>query len=592
MWAVIRTCLLPAYGLAAALMLLLTLVACNGDNGGGGGGDSHVDTYWVSIRETYPPTSPDQRTVQESAIQLYGSAECDNCPPDEVSCPADHPPQPSTINVTWTNRTTGETGIPFFNGIVGSCICIPFFPCFVSYSHEWYTRPFEMGLAYGENLIAVTASGPSKAPGTDSIRVTRVPGTVGNLTAAPGKQQVTLIWDPVPDAASYNIYWSTTRSVSNATGTLIAGVTSPYTQTGLVDGQTYYYIVTSVRDAGESLPSSIVAATPGWMAESVATTTGRTITSIATDSAGKAHIHYANSASTGTGWSFQSYYVTNVTGTWSSLLVDQSSSPSYLEANADIALDSLNTVHVSFVNSSGLTHAIYASGAWLREVVDASASCNASLALDAANKAHIAYFTPTSLRYATNRSGAWTNVVIDEFQSPVNCGERSRGSLSLGMDAAGAAHIAYERHYLDGSIRYRTNRGGSWTVSWSQAYRGGGLSLAVDPTRGTVHIVNTSNFPVGLAYAHNVSETWTVEAIEECCGFFPSLSLDTAGSAHVSYDFPGDELRYASNSSGTWHSTTIQSVASIGNTDIALDSQGNAHISYLSQEGIRYATNK
>jgi len=578
-----RTSLLPAYGLAAALMLVLALAACDGGDGGSGGADSHVDFYWVSIGETNPPTSPDQRVVQESGIQLLGSAECDNCPPDELSCPADHPPQPSTINVTWTNRTTGETGIPFFNGIVGSCICIPLFPCYVSYSHRWYTHQYEVGLAYGENLIEVMASGPSKAPGTDSIMITRIPGTVGNPKATSGKQQVTLSWDPVPDATSYNIYWSTSRDVSKSTGTMIPGVNSPYTHTGLVDGQTYYYIVTAVVLGVEGESSSTVAATPGWVVESAATTTGRTITSIATDSAGNAHIHYANVASTGTAYSFQSYYATNVSGAWSSLLIDQSvGSYGPDDIDVDIGLDSQNTVHVSVVNSSGLTHAIYASGTWLREVVDPSARDEATLVLDAANTAHIAYFASTSLRYATNTSGAWTNIVIEEF------GGIPLSLVSLSVDAAGATHIAYAG--INNILKYATNQGGVWTVSSLGQPVNSDSSLAVDPG-GAVHFVYSNQ------YANNVSGTWTVETIQDSSLYNPSLSLDTAGKAHLigAGVFPS-ALLYASNSSGTWRIATLESgnypPVNPGDMDIALDSQRKAHITYPMTNRLRYATNR
>lgn len=584
MWAVIRTCLLPAYGLAAAVMLLLALAACDmgGDGGGPGPGFPYAKVYI---------DNPESLTVRTDSIHLTGSVPCDNCPQDEwgASCPSKTPaPPPSITNVTWRNRTNGSSGSAN-HYIAGTWI--PFGPplsgCWLVYQHVWDAT---VPLMWGENLIVVTASGAGWDPGTDSITIKRVPGTVGNPKAAPGKQQITLSWDPVPDAASYNIYWSTSpiTNTSQPTGTLIAGVNSPYTHTGLVDGQTYYYIVTSVRDGSESLPSSVVAATPGWLTESLTVmiaTSRWTATSIAMDSAGKAHI--SSVEATENGYWFRTYYMTNVTGAWSSLLVDQSSGPSYVGVDADIALDSQNTVHMSLVNSSGLNHAIYASGTWVREVVDPSAVCDASLVLDAANKAHLVYYTPTSVRYATNLNGAWTNVVIEEFGFPVYCS--TYDMLSLGVDAAGAAHVAYG--FLDSSLRYATNQGGTWSFSSLGPKLITGLSLVVD-TRGAVHIVYGENTNYQLHYLHNKSGTWTSEIISGL-SYSPSLSLDAAGKAHVSYYSTG--LSYASNSSGTWHSATIDSGfshTSTDTTDITVDSQGKAHIVYSSYQGIRYATNK
>jgi len=577
-----RTSLLPAYGLAAALMLVFTLAACDGGGDGGGPGPG-LPTAWVSIRSHEPPGD----IVPASEVELYGVAECDNCPPSETTvgyCPGAGASLPTAINVTVINQTTGESGITS-HGITGHCSCL-FSHCILTYAHRWTAR--SVPLTWGENVIVATAFRAGFTPGTDSITITRAPGTVGNLKATSGKQQVTLRWAPVPDATSYNIYWSTERLVSKATGTMIAGVNSPYTHTGLVDGQTYYYIVTSVGNGAESVPSSVVAATPGWLTESVtATIATGTATSIAMDSGGKAHI--SSVEATGNGYIFRTYYMTNVTGAWSSLLVDQSSGPSYVGVNADITLDSQNTVHMSLVNSSGLNHAIYASGTWVREVVDPSAVCDASLVLDAANKAHMVYYTPTSVRYATNLNGAWTNVVIEEFGLPVGC-INVYDKLSLGVDAAGAAHVAYVS--LDSSLRYATNQGGTWSFSSVGSKLITGLSLVVD-TRGAVHIVYGENTNYQLHYLHNKSGTWTSEIISSS-GYSLSLSLDAAGKAHVSYSSTG--LSYASNSSGTWHSATIDSDVSRtrieNNTDIAVDSQGKAHIVYSSYQGIRYATNK
>jgi hypothetical protein len=81
-------------------------------------------------------------------------------------------------------------------------------------------------------------------------------------TAKAGNGQVTIGWDAVSDATSYNIYWATTSGVTKTNGTKITGVTSPYSHTGRTNGTTYYYIVTAVNSSGESVASVQVSATP------------------------------------------------------------------------------------------------------------------------------------------------------------------------------------------------------------------------------------------------------------------------------------------------------------------------------------------
>lgn len=87
------------------------------------------------------------------------------------------------------------------------------------------------------------------------------PSAPTNVVATAGDGRVTITWDSVEGADSYNLYWDTT-SVSSETGTKIEGVTSPYEHTGLDNGVTYYYVVTAVNEAGESDDSAMVSATP------------------------------------------------------------------------------------------------------------------------------------------------------------------------------------------------------------------------------------------------------------------------------------------------------------------------------------------
>jgi N-acetylneuraminic acid mutarotase len=92
-----------------------------------------------------------------------------------------------------------------------------------------------------------------------------------NLTAIGGNSKVDLSWGAVMDAASYNVKRSTTAGgqytpIANVTGT-------SYTDTDVVNGTTYYYVVTAVSAGGESTNSNEASATP----QAPSTSTGKAL---------------------------------------------------------------------------------------------------------------------------------------------------------------------------------------------------------------------------------------------------------------------------------------------------------------------------
>jgi len=68
------------------------------------------------------------------------------------------------------------------------------------------------------------------------------------------KGNVTLAWDNVPNATSYNIYWKDSPGVTKFNGKKISNVNNPHTIKGLKPG-TFYFVVTAVNELGESAES-------------------------------------------------------------------------------------------------------------------------------------------------------------------------------------------------------------------------------------------------------------------------------------------------------------------------------------------------
>ena len=85
-----------------------------------------------------------------------------------------------------------------------------------------------------------------------------------NLTATPSEGQVSgqvaLSWVALDGATAYNVYRSTTNGGPYAP--IASPTTNNYTDTGLQNGTTYFYVVTSTNVFGESANSIQVNATP------------------------------------------------------------------------------------------------------------------------------------------------------------------------------------------------------------------------------------------------------------------------------------------------------------------------------------------
>jgi chitin-binding protein len=88
-----------------------------------------------------------------------------------------------------------------------------------------------------------------------------VPPAPTGLAATAGNAQVALSWSAASGATGYNVKRSTTNGgpYSNV-ATSVTGTS--YTNTGLTNGTTYYYVVTAVNASGESPVSLQASATP------------------------------------------------------------------------------------------------------------------------------------------------------------------------------------------------------------------------------------------------------------------------------------------------------------------------------------------
>jgi len=144
------------------------------------------------------------------------------------------------------------------------------------------TSPYDVtgltnGTTYYFVVTAVNSAGESDVSAEKSAIPTSgtpIPSAPKGVSATPGNNQVTMTWDPVTNATSYNIYYSTTTGVTKTNGTKVANAVSPHAVTGLTNGTKYYFVVTAANAAGESVESPEDSATPAAGLQPPASPTG------------------------------------------------------------------------------------------------------------------------------------------------------------------------------------------------------------------------------------------------------------------------------------------------------------------------------
>jgi|GEM_PF-2318428 len=184
--------------------------------------------------------------------------------PASTGTPPDNPPsaykgiqQPIPLledgTVANKNRAIAQFyGCAFGNYIIGM-------NCTKSKSFQYSPPGFTAGvdLVSGKTLTAPITVGPNSTV----VFYRAVASAPAGLTATAGDTRVTLTWNAASGAASYTVKRATAAS---GPFTVVApGVSSTtFTDAGLNNGTTYYYVVSAVNGLGESDSSPAVSAVP------------------------------------------------------------------------------------------------------------------------------------------------------------------------------------------------------------------------------------------------------------------------------------------------------------------------------------------
>lgn len=154
--------------------------------------------------------------------------------------------QADNYNVYQSTTAGGEGTTPVRTAISGTSVTIS-------------------GLTNGTTYYFKVTAGNSVGESPQSSEASAVPSGLtapASLTAKAGAGKVTLSWAAVAGAASYNVYRGTTAGGEAPTPIKTGITTTTFSNSGLVNGTTYYYTVRAVSGSNTSLDSNEASATP------------------------------------------------------------------------------------------------------------------------------------------------------------------------------------------------------------------------------------------------------------------------------------------------------------------------------------------
>lgn len=163
----------------------------------------------------------------------------------------------ATISLAW-NAVLGATGYQVFQGTTpggeGSN------PVSVPAGTAFTDTGLINGTIYYYQVSASNSAGTGSRSTEASATPLSPPAAPAGLTATAGNTQVSLTWTASADAVSYNVKRATVSGGPYVTVTSPSGASA--TDTGLVNGTTYYYVVSAVNASGESGNSREASAQP------------------------------------------------------------------------------------------------------------------------------------------------------------------------------------------------------------------------------------------------------------------------------------------------------------------------------------------
>jgi hypothetical protein len=239
--------------------------------------------------------------------------------------------------------------------------------CFISYGVALPSQSFINSASQYVSYLYITDKGGSNpynalpsyfgtlAADLDTGSVSIAPGAPTGLTAHAGNSQVSLSWTaPASNGGSaitgYNVYRGTTAGGEGLTP-VSTPTSTTFTDTGLANGQAYYYTVKAVNSVGTSPASNEASATPVVSVTAPSSPTGLVVTAV---SSSQINLSWTAPSNIG-GSAITGYKIdrsTNGGSTWFTI-VSNTASITTTYSNTGLAASTTYTYRVSAINSVG-----------------------------------------------------------------------------------------------------------------------------------------------------------------------------------------------------------------------------------------------
>lgn len=240
--------------ISLTVLLSILLSACGGGNDSSNADDnSNVGSGWLKIStdETTIFHSDNRPYAKMSGTAFVSSSYTTHHCVGLCCLVCDYDNSYPGVDISWTNNSNNT----YYEGVADSR-----YGTLTDWRHLWSAT---IPLSVGANSIDFTAYDPAGNIGYDSITIDYFPPAPESIFTHSESNQITLEWESIWGADSYNIYWSTEPGVTKLDGIMITNVVSPYIHSELVNGVTYYYVITSVFANSESTVSKEVSAVAG-----------------------------------------------------------------------------------------------------------------------------------------------------------------------------------------------------------------------------------------------------------------------------------------------------------------------------------------
>ncbi|MCG3114675.1 MAG: JDVT-CTERM domain-containing protein [Candidatus Manganitrophus sp. SA1] len=387
------------------------------------------------------------------------------------------------------------------------------------------------------------------------------------VTLAPGANQITINWDQILGADSYNLYISEQSGLTKENfatlrgGRKRSGVTGPYTLTGLTPNRTYHFVITAVDGGTEGSGSRKVAtALINWA--SVGGLSGTNLFAVAADKTTDGTAYAAGGSNV--------YKTTDGGNNWTALAggINGKDVRALAVDGANVYAASRDIFNVTVAKISKSTNG---GGSWIEPVPDGGTPGQTvqSLAIDPTHPSNIyagnfdlpsMAATDSLLIKSTNEGTNWAHL-----PNPIVIGADLR-AYAIVFDAAG---VVYAGGSGTPNVAKSSDGGATWT---DIRILGGGVfvySLAIDPTNTSILYAGTLTHGIYKSVDGGVSWTKKNTGLPELPPAVRALLIDPADPKYIHagtsegyyYTLDGGETWTAGNNGSLTSSETVYGLA-------------------------------